>query len=399
MIEKHKTSLNYATFAGHGAIRAAAMGYDDREPTADELEKMRQLTAQSIEQGCFGMSSGLIYPPGCFSKNEELIELAKVLAKYGSLYLSHMRWEGDNVIKSVEDTIEVAQKAGLAVQVSHHKATGRKNWKYKCHATVALIHKARESGLDVTADQYPYIATSTSLSSTIPSWAYEGGPQKMLDRLKDSETRQKILNQMRASVAETLRRWTDVFIASVPSEKNSWVKGMNIQQIADKLGKDPFETAVDLLIEEEGEVGQVSFGMCEEDVEHIMKQSFVMAGSDGGCKPLDTKDVPHPRSYGTFPRVISEYCRDRKLFSLETAVHKLTGMPSARLGLNDRGVIKTGMWADLVLFDFDKIKDSPTYAKPNVACEGIYQVYVNGVLTAENGKHTGALAGKVLRKN
>ena len=397
-VEKNGTSVNFAMMVGHGSIRIAAMGFDDREPTEEELEKMRQFTKESMEQGCFGLTTGFIYPPGCFAKNDEVIELAKVVAQYGGFYKSHMRYEGDEILESVEETIEVGVQAKLPVQIDHHKVTGRKNWKYKANATVALVAKARENGVDVTIDQYPYRASATTLNSILPQWTHEGGLEKMLERLKDPATRKQIDAEVRDSFTSSLRMWSDVFVSSVPSEKNAWVKGKNIQEIADKLGKDPFDTAYDLIIEEDGNVSQITFGMCEEDIELIMKSPYTMIGSDGGAYPLDTTDVPHPRSYGTFPRVISEYCRERKLFSLETAIHKMTGFPAARIGLHDRGVIKEGMWADLVLFDFDKIKDTPTFTKPNVACEGILQVYVNGVLTAENGVHTGALAGKMLRR-
>ena len=397
-VEANGMSTNLAMMVGHGSIRIAAMGFDDREPTAAELDKMRDHTRESMEQGCFGLTTGFIYPPGCFATNAEVIELAKIVAEYGGFYKSHMRYEGDNILHSVEETIEVGEKAGLPVQVDHHKVTGRKNWKYKAHATLALVAKARERGIDATIDQYPYPASATTLTSVIPQWAHEGGMGKLVDRLKDSETRKKIDAEIRAEFENTEKLWTDVFVTSVPSEKNAWVKGKNIQEIADELKKDPFVAAIDLMIEEEGAVSQLTFGMCEEDIELIMKNPNTMIGSDGGAYSLDTKDVPHPRNYGTFPRVIAEYCRERKLFSLETAIHKMTGFPAARIGLHDRGVLKEGMTADLVLFDFDKIKDTPTFTKPNAACEGVLQVYVNGILTAENGVHTGALAGKVLRR-
>ena len=353
---------------------------------------------KSLECGCLGLSSGFIYTPGCFAKNEEVIELAKVVAEYGGFYKSHMRHEGDKVMLSVEDTVEVGRVAKLPAQIDHHKVTGRKNWKYKAHATVAYIKRARENGIDVTVDQYPYPASATSLNTTVAQWAHEGGLAELVKRLKDPALRVKIIEDMRKSFEFNQKVWSDVFITSVPSEANAWVKGKNILEIAEKLNKDPFDAAVDLMIEEEGRVSQLSFGMCEEDIELIMSQPFTMIGSDGGCAALDTKDVLHPRTYGTFPRVISEYARNRKLFSLETAVHKMTGFPAARLGLPDRGLIKVGMCADLVLFDYGKIKDSPTFTKPNVPCEGIIQVYVNGVLTAENGVHTKATAGEVLRR-
>ena len=396
-IEANGTSVNYATLAGHGSIRIAAMGFDDREPVAGELEQMRKLTAQCMEQGCFGISSGLIYPPGSYAKNDEIMELAKVAASYGGFYKTHMRWEGDEVLQSVEETITVAEKTGIPTQIDHHKVLGKKNWKYKSRATIARIIRARDEGLDITADQYPYTATATSLTTNIPDWAHEGGIPKLLERLKDSQTRKKLSKEIEENTLQTQRSWASLFVSSVKSEKNAWVMGKNIEDIAKESGKEPIDAIIDLLIEEGCLVDQVNFAMDEEDVEHIMQQSFVMIGSDGSVRSLKTKEIPHPRSFGTFPRVISKYCRERKLFSLETAIHKMTGMSAARMGLHDRGIIKTGMWADLVLFDYEKINDTPTFTKPAAACEGILRVYVNGVLTALNGKHTGANAGKVLR--
>ena len=397
-VEQNGTSVNFATLAGHGTIRGFVMGYEDKAPTPDELEKMRKIAAECMDAGCFGLSSGFIYTPGCFATNEEVIEIAKVVSEYGGLYKTHMRHEGDKVMQSVEDSIELGRVAKLPVQIDHHKVTGRKNWKYKAHATVANIKRARESGIDVTVDQYPYRASATSLNTTLSQWVLEGGTPEMLKRLKDPGLRPKIIEEMRKSFAWNQKIWSDVFITSVPGEKNAWVKGKNILEIAEKLGKDPFDAAVDLLIEEEGRVSQLSFGMCEEDIELIMQQPFTMIGSDGGCASLETKDFLHPRTFGTFPRVIAEYARNRKLISLETAIHKMTGFPAARMGLSDRGLIKVGMCADLVLFDYEKINDTPSFTKSNVPCEGIIQVYVNGVLTAENGVHTKQTAGKVLRK-
>jgi N-acyl-D-amino-acid deacylase len=272
------------------------------------------------------------------------------------------------------------------------------NQNFKSHATVARIAKARNDGLDITADQYPYTASATTMTTNIPDWAHEGGLPKLIERLKDHEARREIARDIRDNAVRSRRLWSNLFVSSVRSEKNAWTMGKNMEEISAKLGKDPVDTIIDLLIEEEGKVGQIGFSMCEEDVAYIMKQPFVMIGSDGGAQPLDTKGIPHPRSFGTFPRVIAKYCRDQKLFSLETAIHKMTGMTAARISLQDRGLIKTGMWADMVLFDFDKILDTPTYTKPAAACEGILQVYVNGVLTAENGIHTGAFAGKVIRR-
>ena len=398
LIEQNGTSTNYAQMIGQGTIRIAAMGFENREPTEEEMAYMKQLVREAMEDGAYGMSTGLIYPPGCFSFVDEISEVAKPLAEFGGFYESHMRNESDNIIDSVLETMEVGKRAGIPVQIVHHKITGRKNWKIKGHATLAMVRKAREEGFDITMDQYPYVASATTLTSFLPKWAKEGGMDVMLDRLRDKETIAKIKEEVLATRAKSLARWSDIMIASVFSEKNAWTMGLNVEEMAEKLGMDPFDAAIWLILEEKGDVNQVTFGMCEEDVEMIMKEDFVMTGSDGSGMMLDAVGVPHPRNFGTFPRVIGHYCRERKLFSLEKAIHKMTGMPSARIGLNDRGVIKEGMWADLVLFDFDTIIDTPSYTNPKQPCEGIKRVYVNGVLTAKDGVHTGAKAGKVLRK-
>jgi len=294
-IEKSGTSVNFAMAAGHGTIRLAAMGFEDREPTASELELMRKFTAECMEQGCYGLSSGLIYPPGSYAKNEEIIELAKVVSQYGGFYESHMRWEGSRVIESVEETIDVGVKANLPVQIAHHKVTDRNSWNCKSHATTALIAKSRGMGLDVTVDQYPYTATATTLTTKVPEWAHEGGLPKMLERLKDPTSREKIEASIRSDAAKNMRGWANLYVSSVRSEKNAWVMGKNIEEIAKELGKDPVDTVIHLLIEEEGVVSQISFCISEEDVAYIMQQPFVMIGSDGGACSLNVKAPPSPQ--------------------------------------------------------------------------------------------------------
>lgn len=391
-------SVNYGGMVGHGTIRLAVMGFDDRQPTEAELKEMQRLAAESMQGGAFGMSSGLIYPPGCYADVDELAEVSKALAPYRGMYESHMRDEGDGVLDSVKETIEVGRRAGIPVQVVHHKITGRKNWRIMGHATLACIEAARREGIDVTLDQYPYIASATTLTSMLPKWTFVGGMDAMLERLEDPVTRQKIRQEILANFAKSLRRFSDIVIADIPSKENKRFIGKNIEEIASILGKEPIDAALDLMIEERGDVNQITYGMCEEDVEMIMKHPLVMTGSDGSSLPMSGNDKPHPRNFGTFPRVLGYYCREKKLFSLEEAVRKMTGFPAARLGLNNRGLLRPGFWADLVLFNPDTIIDTPTFLEPKQACEGILRVYVNGVLTAVNGKHTGAQAGKILRK-
>ena len=394
-VESNGISVNFGTAVGHGTIRIAAMGFENRSPNEQELEYMKYLLEKSLEEGAFSMSSGLIYPPGCYSDREEMIELCKVLNKYGAFYETHMRDEGLSVISSVEEALDVCKKSKTPLQIAHHKVIRKEGWTVSCKATIAMIEKARREGFDVTVDQYPYIASATTLDCNLPQWAFEGGLEKLILRLKDKTTRDKLRNEVNDSHKG---RWQDITIGYVESEKNAWTVGKSIVEIAQIRGIDTADACFDLIVEEKGRVNEIYYGMCEEDVEYIMSQRFVMIGSDGYSYSLNYPGLPHPRSYGTFPRVLAKYCRDRKLFSLETAINKMTGMPAARLGIQDRGLIKEGMHADLVLFDLEKLNDTPTYANPKCACEGILRVYVNGVLTALNGNHTHQKAGKVLRK-
>lgn len=394
-LEKQGISVNFGTAVGHGTIRLAAMGFEDRKATVAEMEVMKTYLRRELSEGAFCMSSGLIYPPGCYADTEELIELSKELAPLGAFYETHMRDEGDLVVESVAEALEICRRSGAPLQIAHHKVTRKSGWTVSCKTTVAMIERARREGLDVTVDQYPYSASATGLDCNVPLWGYEGGTEKMLQRLETPEIREKLKAECAAG---HVGRWDEIFVSYVESEKNQWAVGKSMVEIAEIRGVDPTDACFDLILEEKGRVNEISFGMCEEDVEYIMGQRFTMVGSDGNAIPLDYPGQPHPRSYGTFPRVIGHYCRDRKLFSLETAVYKMTGLPASRLRIQDRGLIREGMWADLVLFDFDTIRDTPTYTDPKRACEGILQVYVNGVLTAENGRHTGAKAGVTLKR-
>ena len=388
-------SVNFGTAVGHGTIRIAAMGFADRKPEAKEMHLMKSILRQSLQEGAFAMTTGLIYPPGCYADTQELIELSKELPKYGAFYMTHMRNEGAGVIDSVKEAIEICRRSGAPLEISHHKVTNKDGWKRSCKVTTSLIEEARREGLDVTADQYPYCASSTTMDSNIPQWAFEGGMDALFDRLRNPETRAKLREESNAS---HVGRWGDIYVGYVLSEENSWTVGKSIEEIARIRGVDPADACFDLVLDEKGRVDEINFGMCEEDVEYIMQKPYIMTGSDGKSVSYDYPGRPHPRFFGTFPRVISHYCRDRKLFPLETAICKMTSMPAAKLGIQDRGLIKEGMWADLVMFDFDKIKDTPDFNNPKQPCEGICQVYVNGVLTAENGRHTGAAAGMILRK-
>lgn len=395
VLEDVRTSTNFGTAVGHGTLRIAAMGFDARSAEPSELETMKTLLRRALEDGAFCLSSGLIYPPGCYAGADELAELCRELVPYGAYYETHMRDEGEGVVEALQEALEVCRRSGAPLQISHHKVTRRSVWQVHCKTTVALIDQARRQGLDVQADQYPYSASATTLDSNAPLWAFEGGVEQLLARLQDPALRPRINAEANAS---HVGRWGDIYIPYVATEKNQWTVGKSIQEIAGIRGVDPADACFDLIVEERCRVGEVNYGMCEEDIEYIMSQPYTMIGSDGEAASLDHSGQPHPRWYGTFPRVIARYCRERKLFSLETAVFKMTGLPAARLGLQNRGLIRRGMQADLVLFDFDEIQDTPTYQNPRQPCRGIRRVYVNGALTALDGVHTGARNGAIMRK-
>jgi len=398
-LESKGISLNVASLVGHGTVRACVMGFDDREPTQSELEEMKELVAKAMEDGAIGLSTGLIYTPGCYAKTEEIIELAKVAAEYGGIYASHIRGEGETLLEAVREAIRIGREAKIPVEISHFKAAGKMNWG-KVRDAIKLILDARREGVDVTADQYPYIAASTGLTSRLPAWAREGGAEKIIERLKNPEIRGKIKSEMHEKY--DLREadyWNRIVISQ--ADKHRELEGLSIAEIAEKWGKDPIDTVLDLLLEEETRVRIVSFAMCEEDVETVMKQPWVMVGSDGrAVSPTGSlgRGKPHPRYYGTFPRVLGVYAREKKVISLEMAIRKMTYLPAWRIGFRDRGIIREDAWADLVIFDPDKIIDKATFTNPHQFPEGIEYVIVNGVIVVENGKHTGKLPGKVLRR-
>lgn len=395
-LDAFEHSTNTACLIGHGTVRLAVMGYSAAKPNAKQLDTMRALVAESMQAGAYGITSGLIYPPGSFADIDELASVVSAIAPYSGFYATHMRNEETDLGGSVLEAIATAERAGVPLEISHHKVCYPPEWRVAPKLSIALIERARRRGLDVTCDQYPYRATATTLSVNIPDWAFEGGFDAVKRRLADKATHERIRAEVDAANGEY---WGDYVVSGLGSKKNEWMIGKTIPQIAQKLGLPPTEAFFQIIVEEDNHVDEIHFAMCEEDIEYIMQQPFVMIGSDGSGRDLDAPGSPHPRNYGTFPRVLAHYCRDRHLFPLEEAVRKMTGAPANRIGLRDRGFIREGMAADMVIFDFAALKDDPSYIEPKQACSGIKQVYVNGVLSAENGKHTGALAGKVLRKS
>ena len=394
-VEKEvRPSNNFACGVGHGAIRIAAMGFEPRQATAAEMADMESMLSASADEGAFFFSSGLIYAPGCYADEAELTQLSRIAAAKGIFYATHMRNENLHIFDALPEAIRIAENSGASLQISHHKLIRREMWG-RSTETLQLIEDARARGVDAWADQYPYIASSTYYASNLPNWAYEGGVAALIERIKDPATRKRILADMEAACGG---RWGDIFLGYATAEEDKQYIGKSTEEIAAMMGLPCAEAALSIVERNGNDASEVNFGMCEEDVERIMKAPFVMIGSDGWAYGLDYPGKPHPRSYGAFPRVLGYYCRERRLFPLETAVYKMTGLPAKRLGLTDRGLLKEGNWADLCLFDPKTIKDDPTYLDPCKPCSGIARVYVNGVLTAKDGVHTGARSGQVLRR-
>lgn len=398
-LESSKPSINYATLVGHGTIRKSVMGYVKRDPTRDELSQMKRLLDQAMKQGGFGMSTGLIYSPGSFAKTEELIELCEVVSKRNGIYTTHMRSESEYLEQSVLESIQIGEKSKVPVQISHHKACGRKYFG-KVSKTLQIIEEARLKGIDVTCDVYPYTATATDLDAILPDWVHEGGLQKMLERLKDRTVRERIKKQI-DPVQKAMSGYENLYVTYTFTEKNKQFQGKSIAEISKILNKEPLDTAFDLIIEERSKVGMMRFAMDENDVKKVISSPFSMIGSDGSALSHEgvlSHGHPHPRNFGTFPRVIARYVKEFKVISLEQAIYKMTSLPARRINLLDRGIIRPTMAADLVIFDFDRIQDLATYEDPKKYPQGIVHVIVNGEPVIFECEHTKARPGKIFRK-
>jgi len=387
---------NFIGLVGHGTLRIAVMGMEARDPSQEELEEMKNLLAKSLEDGAFGMSTGLIYPPGCYSKTEEIIELSRVVSKYGGYYATHMRNESNAVLESITEAIRIGREAGVPVEISHLKVTGKPNWG-KALEMLKLIERAREEGIDVTADAYPYTAGSTYLASILPPWAHEGGEEKLKERCKDPKTRAKLREfiEKRDDWENFVKQagWDGIIIAYSPSHPE--FEGKSIVEIAKLMQKDPYDVVFDIIAEDGLKAMMIIFVMNESDVEKIISHPYVMIGTDG----LDIGvGKPHPRAYGTFPRVLKVYVKEKGLITLEEAIRKMTSLPAQKLKLRDRGLIREGFWADIVIFDPKLISDEATYKEPRRKPKGIKYVIVNGVVEVEDGELTGKRGGRVLRR-
>ncbi|HEV8131248.1 MAG TPA: D-aminoacylase [Acidobacteriota bacterium] len=396
---KKGISVNVGSYVAGGQLRLCVMGADNRPPSAKELEEMKALVDQSMRQGALGLSTGMIYPPNSYASTNELIELARVAAKYGGIYASHIRNEGNTLMESLQEAITIGEKAGLPVQIFHFKVAGENNWGRMPEA-VKLIEAARARGIDVHANQYPYIAGMTGLSTMLPQWAQEGGTTKMVLRLKNAGERQRIRKDIEAgNNVQQLRDWDRVLIAETHRANNKQYEGHTLAETARMRGQNPVDAIMDLLLEEDGIVGAIFFIMKEEDVRYAMQQPWVSVGSDGtAVKPEGVlgQGKPHPRWYGTFPRILGKYVRDEKVLKLEDAVRKMTSLGAQQLGIRDRGLLREGKFADIVVFDPDRVADRATFAQPHQYPVGIEYVIVNGGVVIEKGKHTGARPGKIV---
>jgi len=392
-------SINIGSFIGQGSVRAAVNGNVNRRATAEEIDRMKALVEQGMKDGAFGLSSGLFYVPGTFTPTEEVIELAKVAARFGGIYISHMRDEAAGVVASVEETIAIGEQAGLPAQVTHHKIIGSSNWG-KSVATLRLIDEARVRGVDATIDQYPYTASSTSIQSALlPSWALEGGRDELRERLRDPATRAKIKTASIQALRFERGGGDPKNVVIARCDWDTELAGKNLGEVTvQRRGLEPTidnaaETA--LWIADQGGCSAIFHSISEEDLERIIQHPSTMIGSDGEI-PIFGKNAPHPRSYGTFARVLGVYVRERKILTTEEAVRKMTSFPAQRLGLLDRGLLRPGMKADVVVFDTERVHDAATFDKPHQYAEGFSQVIVNGKVVFDGKTMTSARPGKVL---
>jgi len=400
-LRAHPASVNIAPVVGHGIVRAGVMGEEDRAPTAEELAGMRASVRQAMAEGAVGLSTGLVYTPGMFAKTDEIIALAKEIAPFGGIYFSHIRGEADGLLNSIAEAVEIGRQAGVPVQIAHMKSEGQQNWG-KSVAALAAIDRARAEGVDVSFDVYPYTAWNTSLAQMLPAWAREGGIDAMLRRLADAGDRERLRHELNQAAAADPGRWERRMVASVDSEPNRFCQGMTLAQIAAHHRLHPEDVVLDLLLEEQGHVSMVGFGMHEDDVKRIIAHPVAMIGSDASAMaPYGALGTghPHPRSYGTFPRVLGHYAREEKVVSLEAAVAKMTSKPAEKLGLTDRGRLAPGMAADIVVFDRDTVADRATYQEPHLYPAGIHYVIVNGVVELEGEKHNDRRPGRVLGRS
>jgi N-acyl-D-amino-acid deacylase len=403
-LEKQGMGINLASYVGATRVRRIVLGDDDKQPTAEQLEQMKSLVRDAMKDGAVGVSTALQYAPAPYAKTEELIALAAEGGKFGGIYSTHMRDEGDSVLEAIDEALRIGREARVPVEIWHIKVAGKKNWG-RMPEVVARIDAARAAGADVTADTYAYTAWFNDFSAFIPPWAHDGGTEKLVARLKDPATRDRIRKDMLNPASSWDNEWQEipgpeaVMIGVVQNPKMLPLQGKRLSEIAKMWNKDPIDALFDFLIEDPS-AGVAVFGMSQPDVTLALQQPWVSIDNDSsGTSPdgLLGQEHPHPRAYGTFPRILSKYVREDKALSLPDAIRKMTALPAQRLRLTDRGVLKAGLWADVVIFDPATIRDLATFDNPNQLSEGMEYVLVNGVPVIDHAKMTGALPGKVLR--
>jgi N-acyl-D-amino-acid deacylase len=403
-LEKRGVSCNVASFIGATTIREYVIGFEDKQPTPGQLDQMRELVRKEMEAGALGIGTSLIYPPAFYAKTEELIEMCKVAAKYQGKYISHMRSEGNQLFEALDELLRIAREANIPAEVYHIKAAGKKNWP-KEHELLERIERAQKDGLNVHADMYTYTAAGTGLDACLPPWTEDGGYPALFKRLRDPATREKI----KAEVMVDSDKWENLYLAAgspekillvgFKSEKLKPLTGKTLAEVAKMRGKDPIDTAMDLIAEDESRISTVYYVMSEENVKKELRKPWISFGSDEASQAPEspfTESNPHPRAYGNFARVLGKYVRDEKALSMADAIHRLSGLPATNLGLDHRGFLKEGMFADVVVFDPATITDHATFEKPHQFATGVKHVFVNGVQVIKDGEHTGAKPGRAL---
>ena len=403
MLEKNGVSTNVASFIGATTVRVHELGYEDRPPTSEELERMKGLVRQAMEEGAMGVGSSLIYAPAFYAKTDELIELARVAAEYDGMYISHMRSEGNQLLEALEELITISKEAGIRAEVYHLKAAGESNWP-KMDQVIERIERARTEGQDITADMYTYVAGATGLDAHMPPWVQEGGFGAWRERLMDPEIRKRVLTEMRTPTND----WENlglgagpegVMVVSFKQDSLRYLIGKTLAELATERGATPEDVAIDLVIVDSSRVGTVYFLMSEENVKKQIALPWMSFDSDAGSMAPEGENLnnnPHPRAYGNFARLLAKYVRDEQVIPLEEAIRKLTSLPADNLRLPKRGRLQVGAYADITVFDPSEIQDHATFEKPHQLATGMSHVFVNGVQVLDNGIHTGALPGRAV---
>jgi len=404
-LEKQGMGINLASYMGATQARRMVVGDADVQPTPTQLEAMKSLVRDAMHDGAVGLSTSLEYAPAPYAKTEEIIALASEASKFGGIYATHMRSEGDGVLDSIDEAARIGREAHIPVEICHFKVAGKSNWG-RMPELIARVKKARAEGVDMSADTYAYTAWANSMSAFIPPWAHDGGDEKLIERLRDPAMRARIRKDMETPSKDWDNEWDeisgpqDIMISVVQNPDLRRFQGKRLTEVAQAWNKDPMETLFDFLIADKAFTGCAVFGMSEPDVTLALEQPWVSVDNDSsGTSPegLLGEEHPHPRAYGTFPRILRKYVREEKKLTLEDAIRKFSALAAQRMRLTDRGVLKLGMWADIVVFDPETVRDVATFDNPNRLSEGMTYVLVNGVAVIDNGKMTGALPGKVLR--